>query len=571
MEQSLKINFFKSYSSQGEKLLKLLETELVVFLEKDMGFDVEFETYDSEGISLRNYNSSLKVLTAAFNGEIVIIDASIEEFKDRKFGVNYDCITPAVSSLDNVILVSRTQLPLNFIACRSNVAPLGELDELCKDNYKGGYSKFYTNEQILSWLKDEFKVMNNPDPKKNRLIRSKDSFIDMSLSPTEMMEREMQIMKENTAALALEKSKKDKNGSPKKKSFISYRTKYCPRDNHDGKYRGKYSVVDVASEIKEYHRNNGNLDEWDEPFYYPHGVLSNEFMPEIRRWGFVSLPDRKIRECKEFWIFNTNYSPADENGNGGEVGYWDSWWCLGEFLTIVRMKSNEQLPEDFKIVLFNPDDENPIQELPHDKIPYLTAEQNRELARYFANGDFLESGLETMDGMRKRRWWPKFARRILYNLLEKYVWPQIGKNGEFDGMTFEYFEESIHSHVYDKSFTENRILVCPKCTTQGKTICDILSNKNFVWEFLNINNYYSSNNLHDVEDNSNVVIVPESRLKRYLQNDGSYLIQCKHGHKITIRKSDDVFYLYWTPRRGRYTGPNKCVIETVDLYYVDNR
>lgn len=564
MEQSLKINYFKSYSSQGEELLKLLETKLVVFLKEDFGFDVVFETYDSEGISLRNYNSSLKVLTAAFNGEIVIIDASIEEFKDRKFGVNYDCITPAVSSLDNVILVSRTQLPLNFIACRSNVAPLGELDELCKDNYKGGYSKFYTNEQILSWLKSELTSMHD----NSRLIRSNDSIIDMSLSPTEMMEREMQVMKENTAALALEKAKKDKNGFPKKKSFISYRTKYCPRDNHDGKYRGKYSIVDVASKIEEYHKNNGCLDEWDKPFYYPHGVLSNEFMPEIRRWGFVSLPDRKIRECKEFWIFNTNYSPADENGNGGEVGYWDSWWCLGEFLTIVRMKSNEQLPEDFKIMLFNPDDKNPIQELPHDKIPYLTAEQNRELARYFANGDFLESGLETMEGMRKRRWCPKFARRILYNLLERYVWPQIGKNGEFDGMTFEHFEESVHSHVYDKSFMEDRILVCPSCMAQGKTINAVLSNDNFVWEFLNINNYYSDHKLHGVRHNSDVVIMHEKNLKRYLQKDGSYFVACNNGHNITIKKSDDVFYLYWTPRRGKYTGPNKCVIETVDLYYV---
>ncbi len=564
MEQSLKINYFKSYSSQGAELLKLLETKLVFFLKEEFGFNVTFEIYDSEGISLRKYNSSLKVLTAAFNGEIVIIDASIEEFKDRKFGVNYDCITPAVSSLDNVILVSRTQLPLNFIACRSNVAPLGEPDELCKVNYKGGYSKSYSNDQILSWLKDELKVMHD----NNRLIRSEDSIIDMSLPPTEMMEREMQVMKENTTALALEKSKKGKNGFPKKKIFISYRTKYCPRDNHDGKYRGMYSVVDVASKIKEYHRNIRDLEEWDEPFYYPHGVLSNEFMPEIRRWGFVSLPDRKIRECKEFWIFNTKHSPADENGHGGEVGYWDSWWCLGEFLTIVRMKSNEQLPEDFKIMLFNPDDENPIQELPHDKIPYLTAEQNRELARYFANGDFLESGLETMDGMRKRRWWPQFARRILYNLLEKYVWPQIGKNGEFDGMTFDYFEESVHSHVYDKSFTEDRILVCPNCITQGKTINEILSNDNFVWEFLNINNYYSDHKLHGVRHYTDVVIVPGKKLKRYLQKDGSYLVACENGHNITIKKSDDVFYLYWTPRRGKYTGPNNCVIETVDLYYV---
>lgn len=52
------------------------------------------------------------------------------------------------------------------------------------------------------------------------------------------------------------------------------------------------------------------------------------------------------------------------------------------------MKYAGQLKTNFKVMIFNPDKDNPIEELPLDQIPSMTDEQNRELARYFANGDF---------------------------------------------------------------------------------------------------------------------------------------------------------------------------------------
>ena len=184
--------------------------------------------------------------------------------------------------------------------------------------------------------------VNENDENTNRLIRPDNLKIDLANSTlSDLMQREKDVMEENIAARRRESHFKDKddNEREKKKIFISYRTRYYTTEDEPQKsrYGGKYNIVDVAERIKKYHNEIGDATEWDDPFYYPVGVLSNEFMPENRRWAFVSLPDRKIRECHEFWIFNTR-NKLNSNGEIEEVGYWDSWWCLGEFLTVIRMK-----------------------------------------------------------------------------------------------------------------------------------------------------------------------------------------------------------------------------------------
>ena len=449
------IKFFKSYSEEGKQLEFLLEKYLPEFLLSKLQLDCEFIICDSKGLSVEQGNSPFQVLSAALNNELVIIDGSLEEAAGYDLGVNYECITPAVSSLDNILIVSRTQLPINLIACRTNVASLGEKDKLNIFNNKGGYAKSYSNKQILSWLCDELNTMHL----NGRLIRSKELIVDPALPLSKMMQKEIEVMGENMKAIAKERVNTNAKGNPLKQIFISYRTNYCPRDGYDGKYEGNYNVDDLVSIIKEYHRNKGDIEDWDEPFYYPYGVLSNEFMPEVRRWAFVSIPDRKIRECKEFWIFNTQYK-APGCDVDGEVGYWDSWWCLGEFLTIVRMKYSGILDPDFKVMIFNPNacGSSQIEELPYDRIPNMTDEQNRELARYFANGDFLEAGLESMATMRQKRRWSKLRRYVNFLIMKKVVWPKLSKSNDFDNYPFKYFEESVFSHVYDKEFVDSRLL-----------------------------------------------------------------------------------------------------------------
>ena len=55
---------------------------------------------------------------------------------------------------------------------------------------------------------------------------------------------------------------------------------------------------------------------------------------------------------------------------------------------------------------------------------------------------------------------------------------------------FDDFESSVFSHVYDKSFMENRILTCSSCTSLGATEENVRK-KNFIWKFLNINDEYT--------------------------------------------------------------------------------
>ena len=491
--------------------------------------------------------SALNVLQFALNNEIVIIDASIERDNGHDFGVNYECITPAVSSLDNILIVSRTELPLNFIPCRSNVAPLGQKDPtddnsandvfgeyvMLEDRFKPQndlttYKKEYSNEYIIAWLKYTLLKMHDY----GRLIREGLPTVDVTNPSGDMFEIEMGIMKENFEAVKRERGNR-------RKSFISYRSVYYPKNGIvPKKYCDKYDIADVIKIVEKYH-NDPEHNEWEEPFLYPSGVLSNELMPEIRRCAFVSMPDRVIREADEFWIFETKHK-RNEAGKIEEYGYWDSWWCLGEFITIMRMKYGGQLKKDFKLIVFNPDIGS-MEEVPYKEIPTMTDEQNRELARYFANGDFLEAGYESMGNMREMRNRPKWLRWIFFQLLKRYVWPKVMSKEDIKDFKFKYYNDSIESHVYDEAFMTDRLLV-DNGQERGLTRDEVFCDKDLVWKFLNINGCYTNT--------KNVPLYP-----------GASIV--KSTEKLIA--TDEHFYLLWTPRMGKRTGPDECIIEVVPI------
>mgnify|MGYP003212875295 FL=1 len=146
------------------KLLKYLQNEICVnfVFEEKLAYGLKGET-----------SSPFQLVKAALNNDIVIVDGSLEEDEFKKFnldfGANYECITPAVMSLDNVLILSRTQIPLNFTPLRSNVRRMGQYeDEVNEDNEgRKGYQLEYSNSQIISWLKKELIAMNEA----NRLVR----------------------------------------------------------------------------------------------------------------------------------------------------------------------------------------------------------------------------------------------------------------------------------------------------------------------------------------------------------------------------------------------------------------
>lgn len=538
MEQ-LKIHFFKAYGKEAETLSCLIQKEIPVFTNQRLGVESIVAVEDSKGLSpeIDKQPSAFNVLQAALNNEIVIIDASIENIEGIELGVNYECITPAVSSLDNIMVVSRTELPLNFIPCRSNVAALGQPD--LTDNYSideqylpnndlTTYKKEYSNEYIIAWIKNTLLKMQS----NGRLVRVHLPSIDVSNPSDDLFEREMEIMKENMDAIKKEKGNK-------KKVFVSYRSVYYPKKDGAGKkYNGKYDIKDIVEIINKKHQKEGSLETWEAPFLYPSGVLSNELMPEIRRWAFVAMPDREIRESDEFWIFETKHKT---NGKGEieEYGYWDSWWCLGEFITIVRMKHSGQLKDNFKLIIYDPDTDE-ANEIPHEEIPAMTDEQNRELARYFANGDFLEAGYESMGNMREMRKRPKWIRWVFFQLLKRYVWPKVMLPEDIKEFKFKYYNDSVKSHVYDDNFMSDRILVGEE-QERGLSRNDVFCDKDLVWKFLNINGCYS--------ESKKISIYPGAKILK----DSDIIVTKKH------------FYLLWIPRKGKRTGPDGGILEVVPL------
>lgn len=541
MEKFLKISFFKSYSRDSEVLKDMLDKNLREYLRNQMGIESSFHLEESRGLIAGEDTvpSALKVQQAAFNNELVIIDASIEDVDGCDFGENYECITPAVSSLDNILVVSRTQLPLNFIPCRSNVPGLGERDFSDSDSFEGfdkvyeklrslpsnlkpnnditSYRKSYSNEYILEWIECTLEKMNA----NGRLLRSDELRLDLSSPSGDLHSREMEIMGENISAVKREKGNK-------KRCFISYRSKYF-----DEKYDGRCSIVDAAHKIDSLHQEN-EPGQWARPFYYPRGVLSVELMPEIRRWAFIALPDRVIRDSDEFWIFETKAE------NGKESAYWDSWWCLGEFITIMRMKHNHQLKEGFKVMVFNPDDDT-MECIPIESIPEIDDEQNQELARYFANSDFLEAGYESMDNMRLLRKKSLPARWMHFQMLKKFFFPIYMGDDDTKDYTFKQFNSSIKSHVYDENFMKDRIYI-DSDTPPHHTREKVFSDKNIAWKFMNVNGVY------------------DKLVERF---PGSMAIH--DGDENNLIRTNEHFFILWTPKFGKRSGPNGEILERVDI------
>ena len=120
----------------------------------------------------------------------------------------------------------------------------------------------------------------------------------------------------------------------------------------------------------------------------------------------------------------------------------------------------------------------------------------------YANSDFLEAGYESVKKMRQMRKWPRFLRKLKFSVMKKLVYSQyanaIGDDNFMDEYTFEDFENSIFSHVYDKSFMENRILSCGRCIKTGASeavVCD----EKFIWKFLNINGEYTGKSFDSLD------------------------------------------------------------------------
>lgn len=551
--------------------------------------------------------SAYNLLEAAFGNRIVIVDGSLDrEVKNSKnFGQNYECLTPAAMSLDNVLLVSRTQIPLNFLPTRSNVKRIGDIEDgewsenivgFDRNVWKRGYELAYTNEQIVEWLKYELgperMAKSYEDPKgqlRCRLNRHEDLRINLKLPVVELFKKEKEVIEENRRFLRDEQLYLKKERTVK--CFISYRGCYYSRktyktdgywlegnDEYESSSKKEYGINDIIKIIEEKHKKEHRKAEIK---VIPEGALSNEFMTEVRRWSFVSYIDRIIRDCDEFWIFNTHYKEdkIDRNSgvNMGEQSYWDSWWCQCEILTVLQMKKLGYLHDNFKVYIFDPEtyDGQQINDVDISKWHDITTQESHELARYYANSDFFEAGFDSVPQMRRMRKFPKFLRKIMFTI-QRSIYSQLYPEMKDEKYSFEDFNTSLYSHVYDKSFYEDRIYTCAQCVKCGRTE-EIVKKNDFVLNILNINGWYT-----DQEGWETCQPVPGfftmkkkifDKITKAVGNIGEGFVKEGGGfrhprekHLSFIYETEDEFYIWWVLRKGKRTGPNDSVVERVRLY-----
>lgn len=540
MNQQLTVNILAHSSEESKSLVKGLITLLPSFF-REKGFDLSLREPITNG-------TQFDMLKALLESDVVIFDASVEGDEISGYDSNYEAATANPISDDRILVVSRTKLPINFVPMRTNIPILGEEEKIVLNGVL--QSKYrYTNEEIISWVKKELTEMiaEARIPKKPEMKFEVPPFDQLSTIGNKLTSY---IEKNSMDSLEYMKNKnKGKRGA-----FISYRTRYF------NEKLGGTNVMDLVKIIKEKHNN---------PEYpvlvYADGDISHEFLTEQRSWEIVSFVDRRIREVEEVWIFN---SYAREGVDPSFVSnYLDSWWTQGEILALMYIKagSPQDLPK--KLFLFDPYTLQ-AEEKGADFIPVLSDELHLEIARYYANADALEQGNENMGNMRILRNVGGILRRLAYNQMKKMQKKMFAADSEmgkvFKEITYDSYIQSINSHVYDLSFTENRVVSCPNCRRNGVTIDDF-KKESFINDFIKTNSD-DPEEMKSINDRG-FYCTTDDELDEIVKSGKWVCPKCGKSFSVVYRPNNNQ-YRWWLIRMGQRIGPNGVIIEKMPVYEI---
>lgn len=532
--EKISITILGLKTEKGKCLVATLR-KVISQLLMDKGFDTSF-------IVVYNGNQ-YDMLKACMADDLVIFDASIEQDESGSWDSNYAAATANPCALDNVLVVSRTRLPINFSCLRTNVPELGQNDK--DDN--GLPITTFTNEDIIKWVKLEIEQMTKPfimqgsETLNPRIpVRPDMKFIIPPFEKLASVDKSFYDIQERKMFDSLDYMSKFR----KKGAFISYRSYY-----YQNEYHGKTSK-DLVKLIKAFH-NDDNYP----VTIYAEGDIAFEFMTEQRRWFVESFVDRKMRMMEEVWIFETD----SQDG----YGYYDSWWTQGEIISLMYMKANGvSLP---KIYVYHYDEikNSMVYELKDESfIPDLSEELNHELSQYFANAEGANEGMENMRSLR--------TKNFLYKRLAYWTMKQMQKefmasemmNQMMEGTDYKSFLSSIHAHVYDKSFTDNRIVYYSE---EERHYCiEDFKNQQFIRDFMHINSVRDDGKYKDeIESRGYYSVFPQEMRK--IEETGIWKVPSSIVVK-KIKKSRIPQFQWWPIRKGARTGPNNVLIEKIDNY-----
>lgn len=446
------------------------------------------------------------------SADVLIFDGSIEEEDGFLLGDNYKCVPHAPYMNSNVIVVSRTVLPLNFIPHTTNVLPFGENFNVTDDKVEPIIS--YDNDSIVGFIKKQISIIISTQFKENHLQEESGSSV-----------------------------KKDPQlflSSGEKIAFISYRSYYYKENKCAG-----YNVEDLKHHIEKFH-NRKNPEETWKVIYYPPGGLSQDCPTEYLRWALWTYVYNVFIQVDEVWIFDTDCKD--------EKSYWDSWFTQGEFLSLMMIQQG--LPECMpKIRRFNPHtgESSELHEL-----PTIEQQQKSELSLLSANSDIL---------------WGDYAalRNVImfldewkkYSCIKRFFWSAFTKSissiaGLFlKGLPVTDFASMSKKHAYHPDFLTNRIFACTHCIEYGHTK-DSFSDNKFICKFINIGDKQNPT--------PGYFILTESKFREVIK-DG--YVECPTCHKrINIKRNPSQDFYLWKKHTRNTNSENDWYIEKIPAYSV---
>lgn len=507
------IKLFGSSTSKGKELIESVKGTIPKYVEAvltDFGYNDVVCQLDVLTPNDVEYNTPF-FYRYQKTSNILIFDGSIEEDYGCLLGDNYKCVPHAPYMNSNVIVVSRTVLPLNFIPHTTNVLPFGENFNVTDDKVEFIIS--YDNDSIVGFIKEQISIIISNQFKENHKQEESGSSV----------KKDPQLFLSNG----------------EKAAFISYRSFY--KEN----LCGEYNVDKLKQHIEEYHRLKNPNEKW-KVIYYPPGGLSQDCPTEYLRWALMTYVHNVFIQVDEVWIFDTE--------NTDEKSYWDSWYTQGEFLSLMMIQQG--LPELMPIVhLFDP---HTGKSRKLEKLPSIASQEYSELSLLSANSDILWGDYAALRNviMFIREW-----KR--YGFIKKTLWSIFAKSMSFVAKVFwkdlslTDFDDMSKKHAYQPEFLTNRIFCCPHCQNTGYTQ-DSFRDKNFIRQFISVGDRQNSiQGYFTLSGNE----FNEALRKGYVECPS-----CRNRIYIKRNPSQD-FYLW--KKHTRNTNPeNDWYIEKIPAYSV---
>lgn len=513
----IEITIFASSSLEGRELEKTFVGQAITSLTVEkvgQCVDVEINSIHSDAPEYEFHK-------AVLYSDVVIFDGSLEE-DGIALGENYACIPHAPYLMDNVIVVSRTELPINFIpnAYQTNVVPIGEETE---EERERNPQKHYTNEKIIKWLKgclatmiEEGRLPRKPEFKiAKELLTDSNTILNYFNKIYPLTEGHKKNRYEHTA-------------------FISYRSYYGEHKSNG------YSIKELEKVILDYHKEHNPTEKW-RVMYYTSGSLAQDCLTEYRRWGLMEYVNYIFKQVDEVWIFNTHdtkYGPS----------YWDSWFTQGEFISLMNLKASLShcCP---KIMMF---DSSTGESKEITDLPIIPKDLKQELSIITANSDTVYGDISAYRRMclLKQNWlvlsrWERAKLIILSKVIYKIN-----------------LKKQLASHSYDADFMTNRIFSCPNCLKNGNDINSFKS-KDFIHDFLNI---YSPNySIQKSNEKRGYFALNEEDFAAVLERRTVKCPNCGKEFKITA--SNQHFYI-WERNLPPFNAEHKY-IDKVQAYNIE--